>query len=239
MLNILAAALLSGLVATWVSIWHRNRQQVRDTKLLVFRELLGNRHVLLPIAHDSASAAAFTSAVNQIAVVFHDSDAVLNALRSFHEAIVESSISAELKSKRLLELFKSMAKHLGIKTELLGDNFFLQAFSVNQGTPQAVDFQFQGVRWQNGQPVIMGSLRFGGGGSWIPIVMPGEIAGILGCTLIELAALGCERQRDLGTTSLSLEVGTMGQEFIQRLDRRRAANALGFPEPLDGRMQKP
>lgn len=227
MLNILAAALLSGLVATWVSIWHRNRQQVRDTKIRVFRELLGNRYVLLPVAHDSAASAAFNSAVNQIAVVFHDCDAVLNALRSFHEAIVEPSISADLKNKRLLELFKSLAKHLGVRTELLGENFFLQAFSVNQGTSQAVDFQFQGVRWQNGQPLIMGSLRFGGGGPWTPIVLPAEIAGILGCTLIELAALGRERQRDLGTTNFSLEIGAMGQEFIQRLDRRRAANATG------------
>jgi hypothetical protein len=219
------AALLSGLVATWVSILHRNRQQVRDTKIRVFQELLGNRYVLLPIAHEAAAAAAFNSAVNQIAVVFHDCDSVMNALRSFHETIVEPSTSADLKNKRLLELFKSLAKHLKVNTELLGENFFLQAFSVSQGIPQPVDFQFQGVRWQGGQPLIMGSLRFGASGPWTPIVLPSELAGFLGCTLIELVALGRERARDLGTTNLSIEIGAMGQEFIQRLDRRRAANA--------------
>jgi len=68
--------------------------------------------------------AAFNSAVNQIAVVFHDCD-------------------------------------LGVKTELLGENFFLQAFSVNQLAPQLPEFQLQCVRWQDGQPLVVGSLRLG------------------------------------------------------------------------------
>jgi len=225
MLTILVAALLSGLIATWVSIWHRDREQVRDAKIRVFQELLGNRYVLLPLPHDAAAAAAFNSAVNQIAVVFHDCDSVLNALRSFHEAIAEPSTSPDLKNKRLLELFKSLAKHLNVKTELLGENVFLHAFSVNQGIPQPVDFQFQGVRWQDGQPLIMGSLRFGAGGPWTPIILPAEFGGILGCTLIELAALGRERQKELRTGNVSIEIGSMGQEFMQRVDRRRAANA--------------
>ncbi len=131
MLSVLVAALLSGLVATWVSIWYREREQIRQAKIRVFQELLGNRYVLLPVPHDATAWAAFASAVNQIAVVFHDCDPVLSALRSFHEVIVESSASADLKTKRLLELFKSMAKHLNVKTELLGENFFLQAFSLN------------------------------------------------------------------------------------------------------------
>ena len=176
MLNILVAALLSGLVATWVSTWHSNRQQVRDTKIKVFRELLGNRHVLLPVAHEPAAATAFDSAVNQIAIVFHDCAPVLTALRSFHEAIVEPATSADLKNKRLLELFKSLAKHLGVNTELLGENFFLQAFTVGQGLPQPVDFQFKEVRWQNGQALIMGSLRFGATGPWTQFLLPADFA---------------------------------------------------------------
>lgn len=72
----------------------------------------------------------------------------------------------------------------------------------------------------------MGSIRFGANGPWTPIILPAEIAGILGCTLIELALLGRERQKDLGTTNFSLEIGAMGQEFMHRLDRRRAANSV-------------
>src|ERR1035437_1606313 len=151
MVSVLVAALLSGLVANWITIWHRDREEIRQAKIRVFQELLGSRHVLLPVPHDAAAGAAFASAVNQIAVVFHDCDPVLNALRAFHEAIVEPSISADLKTKRLLELFKALAKHLSVNTELLGDNFFLQAFSLNQSVAQPLDFQFQSVRWQDGQ----------------------------------------------------------------------------------------
>jgi hypothetical protein len=223
MLSILVAALLSGLVATWVSIWYREREQIRQAKFRVFQELLGNRYVLLPVPHDAAVGAAFASAVNQIAVVFHDCDPVLSALKSFHEAIVESSASAELKTKRLLELFKSMAKHLSVKTELLGENFFLQAFSLSQSAPQPLDFQFQAVRWQDGQSLIVGSVRFGAGGPWMPVAIPAESATLIGCTLVELAALSRERQ--LGSSNGSIEIGTIGQEFLQRVNRRRAANS--------------
>lgn len=225
MFSVVAAALLSGLVATWVSIWYREREQIRQAKIRVFQELLGNRYVLLPAPHDAAAGAAFASAVNQIAVVFHDCDPVLSALRSFHEVIVEPSASPDLKTKRLLELFKSMAKHLNVKTEPLGDNFFLQAFSLNQSIPQPLDFQFQSVRWQDGQSLIMGSVRFGAGGPWMPVVLPAENATLLGSMLLELAALSRERRNQLGGTNTALEIGTLGQEFLQRVERRRAANA--------------
>jgi hypothetical protein len=148
----------------------------------------------------------------------------MNAFRTFHEAIMEPSTSADLKNKRLLELFKSLAKHLNVKTELVGENFFLQPFSVNQAAPQPLDFQFQSVRWQDGQALIMGSVRFGTGGQWMPVILPAGFARDLGCTLIELAALGRDRENELRGTNTSIDVGTMGQEFLQRLDRRRATN---------------
>ena len=40
-----------------------------------------------------------------------------------------------------------------------------------------------------------------------PIVNTHGTRRILGCTLIELAALGRERQRDLGVSNLSIEIG--------------------------------
>src|ERR1017187_9517310 len=83
---VLVAAVLSGLVATWVSILYHKREQIWQAKIRVFQELLGNRYVLLPVPHDAAAGAAFASAVNQIAVVFHDCDPVLNALRAFHRS---------------------------------------------------------------------------------------------------------------------------------------------------------
>lgn len=224
MLSVLVAALVSGLVANWITIWHRDREQIRQAKIRVFQELLGNRHVLLPGPHEAAAGLAFSSAVNQIAVVFHDCDPILTALKSFHEAIVEATASPDIKNKRLLELFKAMAKHLKVNTEILGENFFMQAFSVTQPAPQQLDFTFHLIRWQDGQPIIVGSLPFGAGGQRMPMFLPAELARNLGCALIELAALAREHENELRGTSATFEVGTMGQAFVQRVDRRRAIN---------------
>jgi hypothetical protein len=227
MLNILAAALLSGLVATWASILYYSRAQTRQAKMAVFQELLGTRHVLLPVPHEAATAAAFASAVNQIAIVFTRCGPVLNALKSFHEVIVEPSASADLKAKRLLELFKAMAKDLHVDSDILGENFFLQAFSVNPPVAQP-DFQFQTIRWQDGQSVIVGLIRFGPTGPWVPLALSGEQAMLIGCTLTELAVLCRERKGQFGSSNASLEIATIGPEFMQRVERRRAASA-GVP----------
>jgi hypothetical protein len=223
MVSVLVAALLSGLVANWITIWHRDREQIRQAKIRVFQELLGSRHVLLPVPHDAAAGVAFSSAVNQIAVVFHDCDPVLTALKAFHEAIVEPAASPEMKSKRLLELFKAMAKHLKVNTELLGENFFMQAFSIIPPAPQQLDFTFNLIRWQDAQPIIVGSLPFGAGGR-MPVFLPADLARNLGCALIELAAVAREHENELRGTNAAFEVGTMGQAFAQRVDHRRAIN---------------
>jgi len=221
---ILVSALLSGLLATWISIWYYRREQVRQAKIAVFQQLLGNRYVLLPAPHDPAARVAFASAVNQIAIVFHDCDPALSALRAFHEAIVEPSASPDLRNKRLLELFKSLAKHLNVKTEILGENFFLQAFSVGQPALPP-DFQLQALRWQDGKVIITGLVRFGAEGQWMPLLLPTELAQNVGCAFLELAAIGREREDQLRSMNAAIEVGTMSQDFLQRLARRRAANA--------------
>jgi hypothetical protein len=92
--------------------------------------------VLLPVPHEAATGAAFSSAVNQIALVFNGCEPVLEALKAFHESIVELSSSPDLKNTRLLEVFKAMAKHLSMNTETVGENFFLQAFSLNPPVAQ-------------------------------------------------------------------------------------------------------
>lgn len=106
--SILVAALLSGLVATWFLSGIASANRSAKPSLGFSRSSLETGTSCCQSPHDATAAAAFASAVNQIAVVFHDCDPVLSALRSFHEAIVESSASADLKTKRLLELCKSM-----------------------------------------------------------------------------------------------------------------------------------
>lgn len=222
--QIVTAALLSGLVATVISIWYRDRYEARNAKLRLFQQLLGSRHVLLPGPHDVAIAADFLGAVNQIFLMFHDAPSVLSALKAFHEAIAEQTLSAQLRTERLLELFKSMAKHLKINTELLGEGFFLKAFSINSFlAPQFLDFTFQAVQLQEGQPVIVGNLPLANGHK-MPFFLPVEQARNIGCVLIEFAILARERGSDL-RKDISINLGELGPDFPPKLQRRMANNA--------------
>lgn len=132
LLTILAAALLSGLLATWVSIWYQKRSESRQVKLRVLQQLLGSRGAAATIPSSHQQADDFEQALNQISVVFHDSPTVVQALGRYWEATVGAQ--NDLTLRRLVELFKAMYKDLGIPSDSLGDDFFLRPFRLqNRG----------------------------------------------------------------------------------------------------------
>jgi hypothetical protein len=119
-LYIVVSALLSGLLGVLISNWDHKRNEIKRMKLRVLQQLMGNRYAV--------NGKAFLEALNQVAVVFHDSKEVITALKSVHEDVMSAQRSRDLSNQKLLELFKAMFKHLDIKTEPLTDNFFLTAF---------------------------------------------------------------------------------------------------------------
>lgn len=70
----------------------------------------------------------FTKTLNEIFIVFQDSDNVLQALKNFHETIISKQTT--LANSRLLELFKLMCNNLNIETNKYSDSTFLEAFNV-------------------------------------------------------------------------------------------------------------
>lgn len=140
------------------------KNERKRSKVALFQQLVGTRNVLLPGPHDSTAAIIFISAVNQIFLLFHDAPAVLGSLKAFHEVVLDPNGSQDLKNQRLLELFKAMAKHLDINTEPLGEGFFMRAFSVNSLVgPQPLSMSVNGIRLQDGSPVLFGFQDLGGG----------------------------------------------------------------------------
>ena len=119
---ILISSLLSGLLGVGISTWYHQRNEIRRTKLQVLQQLLGNRHDI--------QGQLFTEALNQVFVIFYDSQDVLVALKAFHEVIIGAQKTTDLANQKLLDLFKVMCKHLKINPELLTDNFFLQPFNI-------------------------------------------------------------------------------------------------------------
>ncbi len=121
---ILISALLSGLLGVGISIRYHHRKEIRRAKLQVLQQLLGNRHDL--------RGRLFTEALNQVFVIFYDSQDVLVALKAFHEVIMGAQTTTDLANQKLLDLFKAMCKHLKINPAPLTDNFFLQPFNIKE-----------------------------------------------------------------------------------------------------------
>lgn len=121
---ILISSLLSGLLGVGISTWYHQRNEIRRTKLQVLQQLMGNRHDI--------QGQLFTEALNQVFVIFYDSQDVLAALKAFHEFIRGADKTTDLANQRGLDLFKAMCKHLKIDPEPLTDNFFLQPFNVKR-----------------------------------------------------------------------------------------------------------
>lgn len=119
-LSIVVSALFSGLLGIGISNRYHKSNEVRRAKLKVFQQLMGNRFDI--------KSNAFIEALNQTFVVFYDSKEVISALKAFHEDAMSANRSTAVSNQKLLELFKSMSKHLHIKTEPLNDNFFMVPF---------------------------------------------------------------------------------------------------------------
>jgi len=119
---VLISSLLSGLLGVGISTWYHQRNEIRRTKLQILQQLLGNRHDI--------RGQLFTEALNQIFIIFHDSQDVLVALKAFHEVTMGAQKTTDLANQKLLDLFKAMCKNLKINPESLTDNFFLQPFNI-------------------------------------------------------------------------------------------------------------
>ena len=121
-LIVFMSSIISGMFGVLISVWFYRRSEIRQVKLRIIQQLLGNRNDL--------KGQPFTEALNQVFIGFHDSEKVLLKLKAFHEAIINRSVSNDLANQKLLELFKAICEDLNIKPGPLTDTFFLQAFNI-------------------------------------------------------------------------------------------------------------
>ena len=122
------SSLLSGIIGVGISTWFFQRYERRKQRMEVLREIVGYRFALTNNTTAEAKA-KFFSALNQVAIVFHDQQDVIKALHDMHR---------ELKAPdRLLDnlttLYKEICKVLDIKFDRLNDEFFLVPFNAGHG----------------------------------------------------------------------------------------------------------
>lgn len=134
MLLIIFSGLISSLISVTISIRYYQWNENRRVKLQVLYNLFGNRHVLIENRNYSdKEAQLFIEALNQVFVVFYDSDEVLATLKAFHEVVTAPQKADDsIRIQKLLDLFKAMCKNLKINSKFLSDNFFLQPFDIKK-----------------------------------------------------------------------------------------------------------
>ena len=105
----LITALLSGLVATIVTIWWQKRHQLKAEKKQIFSVLMAKRY--------DFTAVESVEAMNKIDVIFYSSDAVRIAWKEFLEAtnLPDSPIRAQTIKDKHLKMLELIADDIGYK----------------------------------------------------------------------------------------------------------------------------
>ncbi len=103
-----------------MSTWYFYKLERHKLKLDLARRLFGNRF--------SVSGDSFSCAVNEVIVVFADSEAVLQKMGRLYEALqVEGKPNAE---GALIDFLKAVSKASGLAQETLNDAYLIKTFNA-------------------------------------------------------------------------------------------------------------
>jgi hypothetical protein len=112
--------LLSCLVGVIISTVYYRRYEKRRTKIDTFKRFFANRYDL--------RGDEFSRAINEIFVIFHDSEEVLSSLRAYHQRVTNRQDS----EGELLRLHKAMCNDVKIRFDKFNDSFFLRPFNTRR-----------------------------------------------------------------------------------------------------------
>lgn len=117
-------SIISGLIATIISVVYTHHKQKQDYKynykMKVFQELIAYRS---DITIGNSSAGNFQVAINQVFVAYNDCPKVLDNFEKFRRS-VQSNDCSGLVIDNLLSLLKSMADELNIDYSFSNDTIF-------------------------------------------------------------------------------------------------------------------
>ncbi len=116
------SSLITGIVGVIISTIYYRKYEKYQMKLKTLKDFAAYRWDL--------TGPNFSKALNEIFIVFQDSEKVKSALMQFHRTI--TSKNTELANDDLIKLFKSMCDDLKINTNEFSENFFLKPFNVRK-----------------------------------------------------------------------------------------------------------
>ncbi len=123
MLVTVISSLLSGLVGVAVSFWFYARLEKRKMKIETARKMFGSRYDI--------GSQEFLESLNEIMIVFSDSQAVIEAVQAFLAVVGTPQVARSMGSadEALIKLMKAVCQNIGIKQNF-PDAYYLKYFSV-------------------------------------------------------------------------------------------------------------
>jgi len=116
----LLSSLLSGIVGIGISSWFYYRLERHKLRLDLTRRLLGHRH--------SITGEEFSTAMNEVFVVFSDSKEVLRNMERLYETLqTQGKPNAD---SIFTDFLKSVCKASGLKQKTLNDAYFIKTFNA-------------------------------------------------------------------------------------------------------------
>jgi hypothetical protein len=116
-ISIIASALLSGAVATALSLYIQNKRAIRARKADCLRRVVGLR--------SAPPNKEWLAAMNEIVVTFNTSSAVIKSLAVFERDI---RATGGHKNELLIDLIKEMMRDLDLSRDGIDDEFLLRPF---------------------------------------------------------------------------------------------------------------
>jgi hypothetical protein len=117
------SSLISGFLGVLISTYVYVRRDVKMFKMQTLKKFASNRY---DIKGDK-----FTEALNEIIVVFNDSPKVMDELDKFHKEVTSRS-GTDIANDRLVRLYKTMCKVVGVNYSGFNDSFFLTPFNIKR-----------------------------------------------------------------------------------------------------------
>jgi len=106
--TIAVSALVSGLLAAWISIWGNARQQDKNIKLSLLDDLFRYKHLLTPVKDKTK----IIEALNRVPIIFNDDEQIFKTYENLVKAIEQEQIikSRQIELKELDEYIHELPK---------------------------------------------------------------------------------------------------------------------------------
>lgn len=118
----LLSSLLSGVIALTISLFYYRRYEKRKAKWDTVKKFARYRYDL--------KSDEFTRTLNEIFIIFNESEKVINSLINFHDKVVKN----EVNNDEFIILFKALCEEVNINLNKFDKSFFLKPFNTKMNT---------------------------------------------------------------------------------------------------------